>query len=186
MTANDVKVILGTALVTATTVVALWQVPTAVATQEQGGAAKNAAILQAGDVQISVRMTKSEYKAGEKPVVLVTATSRADCERSVKLDMGMTSTRPTSPMARMVALPQSIWSTPCQIAVGAGQTKEIEFPTDVAVSAGNVLQLSARAGDSTVAVSAVVAGVDGKLPVTGPGLQIQLLQSVQLPRQKDA
>ena len=161
MTTQDAGVILGTALGTVALAVGLWHAPPVVATQADKEQTKEAR-LDTGDVQVSVRLDKPQYRAGDKPVVVVTAVNRSGCARSTNVGLEMSSTRPPSYVSRSVALPRPIWSEPCMIALPAHQSRTLELPTNVAVEAGSVLRLVAKAGDKAAVFSASIVP-DAKL-----------------------
>lgn len=159
MKKEDVKVIIGTALLTATLAVVLCRIPSAVATDEQARL-PHTGVLTVGDSRVSLQFDKPGYMPGDKPSVVISAVGGADCKSPVKVDMNMTTTTPPSEMSRMVRAPANIWSDSCFIAVAPNETKRIVLLTDVAVTPGHVLALTAKAGGNTARLSCPVAQSD--------------------------
>ena len=164
---NDVGVILGTAVLAMVIGVVLWQMPAAKATEGRTPARQPGKITING-TQLTLAFDKASYNQADEPVIVLTATGAGDCEQTVNLNL--TSTRPSSPLSRMVALPKSIWAAPCSITLKSGEKKRVELPTEVAVEAGHTLTLAATAGELRTMVSAVVAA-DGANQLVGAGVQ---------------
>ena len=66
----------------------------------------------------------------DTPVARVTATNTGDTPAHVAAELRLFAQAPSSPMARMVSMPRETWSQPCLVALGPGETREIEITAD--------------------------------------------------------
>ncbi len=138
MKAKDLLVIGCTALVTALAGGWILQpAKTANAVPKQAAILRAApAVLENNGIKLSLKADRQDYKAGDKPVMTLTAVNTSSQPKSVEVKVRMLASSPASKYARMVSLPTENWTDTLLVALKANERKTLVLPTDAKLSAG--------------------------------------------------
>jgi len=170
MRKGDLLVIAVTAFVTTVAAVSLWEAtPKAIAAEQTTKETLKAPpALEIGSVRLTLDLDRTAHKAGETPVVTLTAVNTRDRASKLKVVVGMTTVQPASPMARMMPRPTQVWSHSCKVKLKPRQTRTFELPTGVALKAGNVVAFSLRAGRESITAARFSVPPSDPSPSTTP------------------
>lgn len=100
-----------------------------------------------GDTTFTLDLGQAALTPGEVPEarLVVTNTGRSAVTHAASLSF--TATAPTSPLSRMVARPQQLWSAPYRIALAPGETRTLDLAIDKPVPVGQVVAFTVAVGD---------------------------------------
>jgi len=108
-----------------------------------------------------------QFKAGDKPTYRLQVTDLSGQASRIPVKLELASQFPTSPMSRVVAMPQSRWKDELMVEVTPGRTRSIRIQPGVAIEAGQQAILTFRVGDdplhSARLVLAPEAQADGRV-----------------------
>ncbi len=159
---QDVAVVAGTAAVTALAVLAIGWTGLAVATEGQPPE-KPWPVLREGGCEITLQADKTAYKAGDSPVVKLAAANGGQSPVSLDATVRMLVQPKGSEMSRRMVLPTRSWERKCMIALGPGERKTLDIPTEVKTPGGQSLYFSLQVGKAAVSTRPlVVAGPAGE------------------------
>ncbi len=177
---QDAAVVGATAAVTALAVLAIGWTGLAVATEGQPPE-KPWPVLREGGCEITLRADQPAYKAGDSPVVKLAAVNGGQSPVSLEATVRMLVQPKGSEFSRRMVLPTRSWERKCTIALGAGERKTVEIPTEVKTPGGQTLYFSLQVGKATVSTRPlVVAGPAGeKGKELANSLQILLQQQAK-------
>jgi hypothetical protein len=159
MRVQDVFAVLGTAVVTmAFTLVAFGPLGAGA----DGPAATITPVIAqpqftSQDCVFTLKTDKPTYEAGDKPGLQLTASNPTDKTVDATVWVNILASRPANRAARMMPLPQSLWSHPWQVMLGPGETKTLSIASEVALPGGQ--DISMVLSDKEAAVLAKQLGV---------------------------
>ena len=131
--------------------------------------------LEADGCVFTVKTEKASYAAGEKPVLLVTATNPTDQPVDARVWLMVQSQSPSSPMSRVISIPEMLWSEECPIPLAAGETKTIRIETEAALPAGKTVSIAISNQEVTLNVARLIApnaATNGAPAVAANGLNL--------------
>ena len=153
---KDVAVIVAVAATTCLATGLLCRRPRAFASKPTPNAAKQP-VLKVGDVDITLTPAKPVYGPKDKPTLTLKAVNRGTRAASVKLTVEMFTQRTPSVLSRVMLIPKSVWTQPCELSLGAGRTETLELSPGVAVGAGSTATFVLKSGKNRVSAAAVAA-----------------------------
>ena len=151
MKIRDVMVMAGVAIVATAVAIALWPtMPAALADSEDK---PQPPAMEVQGVVLTIQTDEASCKAGDRPVVRVTARNPSDKPADVDATVVMTTTAPASPFARMLPMPTKVWSHACKVTLAPNETRTFELEPDVAVAEKKVVSFSLQSGGKMVRVT---------------------------------
>jgi len=104
---------------------------------------------------VTISTDQSSYAPGEKPKLIVEATSTSDQPIEAKLRLAMTSAGLASrSMSRVMNIPSPLWTHEWTVSIAPGETKRVVFDTNVELPVGQVVSI--RLADSNASGSLLV------------------------------
>ena len=93
-----------------------------------------------------LKTDKLAYEPGETPSLQITAKNPTSQPVETRLWIKVLASKPASPMARMMPVPQAIWSHEWAVQLEPGESKVATLPTDAKLPAGQniVIAMSDR------------------------------------------
>ncbi len=128
-------------------------------------AAKQRTELEIAGCRFVLQADKAEYNPGETPVLTLLATNLTERPIEAKAKLQILAMTPPSPMSRVLAMPQPVWSHDCLVDLRPGQTKQLELKTDAKLAANSQLTITMAAEDKTARLETLlVAGAEPQRP----------------------
>ncbi len=194
MKRRDLAVVAMAAAVTFVAAIGFWRAsPDAIADAENAEAPKPvSAVLQLGDVEVTVSLKKAKYEADESPEFVVTAVNRGSEAVVVPIAVKMMAApAPADAMSRMGPRMRELQSSTLEFSLGAGESESREVQQKVAAGAAvdRVGTVFVSSGDKSVALSVPggAAQAAEKPILPGPNTVIQIQpDSVELENGKGA
>jgi hypothetical protein len=102
--------------------------------------------------QFSLKTEKPEYRAGESPVVELTATNPTDKPVDTKVWVNLLVSDVPSPLSRVLAIPQPKWWNLWHVNLKPGETKTTKLTSDVKLAAKQDVTITMSDKQRTVLV----------------------------------
>ena len=116
---------------------------------------KEIPILKSGRVECTLTLKNREYKAGDKPVLLLTATNNGKEAEEIAATVRLMRMRAMSAFARSMPRPENIWTNPYMISLSPNQTETIEVAASVTLEKGNQYLFQMKAGESEIVAAQI-------------------------------
>ena len=113
--------------------------------------------LKSQGCTFTVKTDRTEYEAGQAPVIEVAATNPTDQAAKAKVWVAVTATAPTDPRLRMLPIPRTLWSHEFAFGLEPRETKSLTATCDAALPAGQAISITLS--DQKTAVTANAFGV---------------------------
>jgi hypothetical protein len=89
-----------------------------------------------------LKTEKAEYEAGDTPAIKVTASNPTDKAVATTVWVNISASAPASPMARMLPVPQVLWSHPCVFNLKPGTSATLSITSEAKLPAGQNISIS--------------------------------------------
>lgn len=109
--------------------------------------------LEIDGIQIKLTMDKSQYAAGDEPILLLAATNPTDRRVETNVWLGMTASSPQSLLSRVPTMPKYLWTENCPIALEPGMTEHYQLNTGQKLVAGNTISVTMSDTDQRAAMA---------------------------------
>lgn len=152
MKSRDVLTVLGTACITMAAALA-WFAPTgATASGDSSRVRPQIAVptLEADGCRVYLETDRGDYAAGDKPVLRLRAVNDTETAASLRVQLGITATSPSSPLSRMVALPTPLWNGEWAVEIPPGETRTSDVPTETDLPADQEISVTMGTGDLSI------------------------------------
>jgi hypothetical protein len=129
-------------------------------------------VLKKDGVKMTLTLKKTDYKAGEKPEMVLDAVNTTANAVKVDATVLISEESKPEPMLRRPPISRNTWSKPCQIALNGGETKRIDLTPDVAAQAGRTLTFTISCGDQRMVVASLSVP-DAEISAPVPSAQVE-------------
>jgi hypothetical protein len=105
--------------------------------------------LVSGGVELALTAAGHRtFTAGEEPVFELQAVNTTDQNAEVTVRVAMNASAPSSPLSRMVAVPQTLWQQSCPLTLKPHETKTVPLATATRLPANRTIYVTLRTGDA--------------------------------------
>ena len=156
----DVLAIVGVAVVTFVVAISLSRTMGTATAGDVKVKNKAIPVLESGDVTCTLTLRKDDYKPGEKPVLVFKATNNGNSSEEVSATISMTSSAVPSPFARMMPMPETVWSGPCEAVLMPNETKVIDLSTTFVLKTGKQYQFMMKVGESQMTATQIILAAE--------------------------
>ena len=98
-------------------------------------------VLKNGKVECALALKRGDYKEGDKPVLLFTATNKGMNAEEIAATIQLMKMRAQSLLERSMPVPESIWTSPCRLSLSPKQTETIELTVSIPLEKGMTVEL---------------------------------------------